>query len=347
MRGRKNTPKSRAGKKRGFTLIELLVVIGIIALLAAILMPSLANARELAKGAACLSNLKNIGSGLMVYNSDNKGFFPSSYHYINGASSGGGYHNWTSDLTPDEYTLGVTSGKYPKYAEQFICPSHTPGGWAPSNFTTTRIPVPPSGQASQDTTGTVDDQQAPRLSYLANEAIMPRKKFSASYDANNAPGTSNLRLVSGDEIQSAAHTILLAEFSNSSNCIWGSSVGGGSAFKSHRPTNGVKSNQPGGSTSGPGVFDGEGYTLGTQVWKLTFNEANDAINAVLADKVNAINAHHIAYINSNAHKTGSNYTFADGHAAKVTLSETLDPADYMWGRKMYSCADEPVIQDNP
>ena len=38
---------------------------------------------------------------------------------------------------------------------------------------------------------------------------------------------------------------------------------------------------------------------------------------------------------------------ADGHAAKFTLAETLDPGNYMWGRKVYSCADKPVIQDNP
>jgi len=39
--------------------------------------------------------------------------------------------------------------------------------------------------------------------------------------------------------------------------------------------------------------------------------------------------------------------FADGHAAKFTLKETLDPDNYMWGRKIYSCVDRPEIQDNP
>ncbi len=54
----------------GFTLIELLVVIAIIAVLMALLMPSLRKARELARSAACLSNLRQAGAGLMLYASD-------------------------------------------------------------------------------------------------------------------------------------------------------------------------------------------------------------------------------------------------------------------------------------
>lgn len=333
------TGRHKNGK--GFTLVELLVVVAIIALLASILLPSLGRAREMAKGASCLSNLRNIGISLLVYNQDNQGYYPSSYSYIDGNSGSSGYYHWTAALSSDDYVRSVTSGKFPKVANQFVCPSHTAGGWAPTNFTARRIPDPPSGQVSQDTTGTMDDKQAPRLSYVANEIIMPRKKYSQVHDTFSPPGTSNLRLVDTDEIEAADSTILLGEFSSSANCIWGSSVGGGAAYKSHRPTNGVKSTQVN------GVFDGEGYVLGTQVFKLTYAEAMDAIEAVLADKAAATTSHHISYINPNAHRTGSNYVFGDGHAAKFTLKETLDPEHYMWGRKVYSCVDRPEIQDNP
>ena len=57
-------------KKRGFTLIELLVVIAIIAILAAILFPVFAKAREKARQSACLSNVKQQAQGLMMYEDD-------------------------------------------------------------------------------------------------------------------------------------------------------------------------------------------------------------------------------------------------------------------------------------
>ena len=57
-------------RKKGFTLIELLVVIAIIAILAAILFPVFAQARQKARMTSCLSNLKQLGTGLMMYVQD-------------------------------------------------------------------------------------------------------------------------------------------------------------------------------------------------------------------------------------------------------------------------------------
>jgi prepilin-type N-terminal cleavage/methylation domain-containing protein/prepilin-type processing-associated H-X9-DG protein len=64
--------------RRGFTLIELLVVIAIIAILAAILFPVFAQAREKARMASCLSNLKQIGTGTMMYVQDYDERYPST-----------------------------------------------------------------------------------------------------------------------------------------------------------------------------------------------------------------------------------------------------------------------------
>src|SRR3954470_2379983 len=57
-------------RNQGFTLIELLVVIAIIAILAAILFPVFAQAREKARQTSCTSNLKQLGTGLMMYAQD-------------------------------------------------------------------------------------------------------------------------------------------------------------------------------------------------------------------------------------------------------------------------------------
>jgi prepilin-type N-terminal cleavage/methylation domain-containing protein len=76
---RTNPSTCRTEARRGFTLIELLVVIAIIAILAALMLPALARAKEKGRRAACGSNLRQIHLAFVMYADDNNDFLPPKF----------------------------------------------------------------------------------------------------------------------------------------------------------------------------------------------------------------------------------------------------------------------------
>jgi prepilin-type N-terminal cleavage/methylation domain-containing protein/prepilin-type processing-associated H-X9-DG protein len=122
------------GKRRGFTLIELLVVIAIIGILAAMVFPVFARARESARKAVCLSNVKNIALAVQMYLADNNDALPPFEHRSEvidfvGAVFGAGEEEpgaaglWCANALNPYLRWPVVLDEYVKNRDVYRCPS--------------------------------------------------------------------------------------------------------------------------------------------------------------------------------------------------------------------------------
>ena len=164
------------GKKTGFTLIELLVVIAIIAILAAILFPVFAQAREKARQTSCLSNEKQLALAVMQYVSDYDGYFPcGTYQYWGpgtagcpaaGCSTGGG---WAGQIysyvkstgvfqCPDDLNQVTTASGLQLYPVSYDYNFNIPGGG-------------PTGVYASNSGGALSSLTAPAMTVLFDEMI--------------------------------------------------------------------------------------------------------------------------------------------------------------------------------
>ena len=122
--------------RRGFTLVELLVVIGLVALLIALLLPSLNRARAASRGVACLSNLRQMATAAFAYVDASAGRYPSAYYDANDAGVATSFA-WdiTTTRTPATVRPGLLwQGADPGAVTQ--CPSFTGGAnWLVDPYT--------------------------------------------------------------------------------------------------------------------------------------------------------------------------------------------------------------------
>lgn len=141
--------------KRGFTLIELLVVIAIIAILAAILFPVFAQARDKARQATCLSNMKQLGLAMNMYSQDYDGYLmqTTSEHPILKI-------HWSYVAQPYVKNVGI-----------FVCPSDP-------------MPVSPKTPCQPGMAVGLDcDAQVPKFSYVNNYNAIPAHDWIPPHEA--------------------------------------------------------------------------------------------------------------------------------------------------------------------
>jgi len=163
------------------------------------------------------------------------------------------------------------------------------------------------------------DAQAKYMGYTANEIFIPRKKI---------PTLVDIQLVKISRAVSPSSEILVTEYTSNAALIDDSSASGGQAIKSHRPTSGISD---GGSIWG----GGEAGPIGSPKM-ISAAEAKATFQGTSA-------GHHIGYVGYNRHNGKANYAFADGHAEAKTIEQTLDPKNFLWGKKVYCSNGQPDI----
>jgi len=175
-------------KKLAFTLVELLVVIAIIAILAAILFPAFARARENARRSSCLSNTKQLGLGIMQYVQDYDTLYPIG--------------NTTQTTSATSYTNGrgyaAAIFPYVKSNQIFVCPSDTG---------TTATPTSTISYGFNSNMAIYADKSAsgPSVPAVTNEAkLVAPVKTVILFEVTGIGGTTAAFIPSQSESQSCA-----------------------------------------------------------------------------------------------------------------------------------------------
>lgn len=182
-------------KARGFTLIELLVVIAIIAILAAILFPVFAKARENARRASCQSNLKQIALAWVQYSQDND---EMTVPYSDSGGSGGAAFAWNQIIQP-----------YLKSVQVLKCPSNiSPQSYA-MNFRAgvtfnTATNAGSFGRALSDMPNPV---QEPTFADAIGQAAQPTRCYAFLYDGFNDPDCCTGRRVNNEATPGASNWV--------------------------------------------------------------------------------------------------------------------------------------------
>ncbi|MDX1931167.1 MAG: DUF1559 domain-containing protein [Capsulimonadales bacterium] len=268
-----------SGSTAGFTLIELLVVIAIIAILAAILFPVFAQAREKARSTTCLSNIKQITLGHIMYQQDWDETVPFNRECSNPANlmpgvqpcrTGQALRGWIDLVNPYVKNYGI-----------FKCPSDP------------LQPVPLRA-------GTLDQNGQPAIAGHVwgdpANGFTQGGEWRSSYARNNNFANNGTTTTTLAAVQFPSTTLLIVEAAaNSGGGANGNERGHGSVYSIVRPEN---------IDADPAACQTHNPAISTQ------NDRSNFFKTLLARQ----QQNERAQISSTRHSGGANYGFVDGHA---------------------------------
>ena len=279
--------------RRAFTLIELLVVIAIIAILAAILFPVFAQAKAAAKAASCLSNVRQIATGMTLYGNDYEGVAPLIRECggpppLPACESGKLTAGWMDLLQPYVKNAGIFKDPADSSSIVPVSPS------APILAGATR----PNGYVFGDSQAKLGGQN--RSSYGRNMNLANNGIFTASESQVEYPST----------------TILVYDFAPNS----GGGIGGGPSIDVGVEQRGASYNisrDPKLQPPGPGCVPGD---------LANYDPTVSYFRHLTPDQ----QAMERAGYSSTRHSGGANYSFADGHAKRIAPTAVYGGCDYVF-----------------
>lgn len=283
-------------RRRGFTLIELLVVIAIIAILAAILFPVFAQARDKARQAACLSNTKQVGLALAMYVQDYDETYPGAFLQVTPINGG------TLDRIPLECQLQP----YIKSTGVWTCPNQA---------------APPPLDLGSLWDGSFAGSKSTARSYTYSGAIRTvegEQKSPGNNDANT--GVTQYTNINGDYSDWGRPGAALAAIDQPADTI---------ALVEIRGFNGDDTSRSEGSAGDAayGTAWGSLFT-GCDSYKLAGRKKGQD-----ADIVPGCKAAFNSTAGIKGHQDQGNYVFTDGHVKSLTYGATRKNDFYLFKKQ--------------